>query len=199
MYEEYSDTFIFAFLEQGAVSTNSDITSVMDLKKVDIDSILKSSIRNKYKQALKNNFEIKKNAEIKDFYILMNETFQKHGTNPTHSMSEYCLIHDKFKKQFYCDVAYKDDKPIAGIGYVLLNRKVKMSFYHVQKEEYRNLHGLILLIVEALKECTEQNIDYYDFGTSSVNMKARANIFEFKEGFGSVGKFRHTYKLEIKG
>lgn len=197
-YSNYSDTFIFVMLEYGFKCINSDITSIVDLyKENDISKILQSSIRNKYKQALKNNLEIVQHASIDDFWILMKKTFAKHGTNPTHTIDEYKNLNQKFKKHFYCDIVYFKNKPIASIGYVQVNSIAKMSFYHVQDDEFKNMHGLILLINNAFKECVDNKIRYYDFGTSSVGMKARTNIFEYKEGFGATGKFRHTYKLDI--
>jgi lipid II:glycine glycyltransferase (peptidoglycan interpeptide bridge formation enzyme) len=50
-----------------------------------------------------------------------------------------------------------------------------------------------LLIFDTILDAKEREFDFFDFGTSSVNMIGRENIFRFKESFGSIGNFRHTY------
>ena len=50
-----------------------------------------------------------------------------------------------------------------------------------------------LIVYDTILKAKEDGFKYFDFGTSSVNMKGRENIFRFKESFGAIGVFRHTY------
>lgn len=195
LYMEYSDTFIFALLEQGAKCIKSDITSVVKVQKNNLE---KFSTRNKrILKKISDDCLIDTDAPLEDFWMLIEKTFKKHGTKPTHTFSELSDLKYNKNLNIKFPIIYFKNKPIAGIGEFRINNQLKMSFYICQDDEYKDLNYQTLLINNLLDNSFLEGTQYYDFGTSSVNMVARANIFEFKEGFAAVGKFRHTYKLEI--
>lgn len=43
-----------------------------------------------------------------------------------------------------------------------------------------------------MERAVEDGYRFFDLGTSSVGMKARANVFRFKDGFHAQGFFRET-------
>jgi len=193
-----SETFFFSFLEQGFKIINSDISSVVELKVGDIENELFSSrARNMARKAVKGNIKTKFNQSIDDFWKVMVITFSKHGTKPTHNFDEWKYLCEKFPAYFWNDIAYIDTKPIAGIGHIKVNEYADSSFYLCNDPEYNETQALTLLIYEALIKSQLDNNLWFDFGTSSINMIARENIFRFKESFGSIGVFRHTLKMEI--
>lgn len=195
-YKEFSDTFIFSLLEQGAKCINSDITSIVKIQKNNLE---KFNSRNKrILKKISENYFINIDAPIEDFGILMNKTFEKHGTKPTHTLEQLKSLKANKKLNIKFPIIYYENSPIAGIGEFKINNQIKMSFYICQDDEYKDFNYQTLLISKLLNNSSIEKIEYYDFGTSSVNMKARSNIFEFKEGFGAIGKFRNTYKLEIE-
>ena len=68
----------------------------------------------------------------------------------------------------------------------------------MSKLEGRTNQALSLLIFNRL-EAAKKSFKFYDFGTSTDGkMKARENVFLFKENFGAVGVLRETIKLELK-
>ncbi len=193
--KEYSQTFLFALRERGFKIINSDITSVVHLNK---DKLFTSNARNKAKKAKKLGIELKFKSSLNDFWILMDKTFAKHGKNPTHTKEEYKYLMQKFPKDIYCNIAYLDNKPIAGMGVFILNKTTMMSFYLASDYDYKTTQALTFLVSEIILDAKEKGFKYFDFGTSSVNMKAYENIFAFKENFGAVGLFRDTYYLDLQ-
>ena len=193
----YSDTFIFALMEQGAKIIASDITSVVYLNSKDIEhEVFISKVRNlerKAKKARKANIKIKYKSNVNDFWLLMDKTFSKHATNPTHKKNEYITLMEKVKNRVYCNLAYIDNAPVAGIGVFEINNENIMSFYLCHDHKYQKTQAMSCLIYETILKAKECNFKYFDLGTSSVNMVGRENIFKFKESLGAVGKFRLTY------
>ena len=79
------------------------------------------------------------------------------------------------------------------------NKFVQSSFYLWQTSEGRTNQALSLLIFNRLEAAKKNLFKFYDFGTSTDGkMKARENVFLFKENFGAVGVLRETIKLELK-
>jgi len=197
----YSDTFSFSLIENGFKVVNSDITSTVSLNNKNIETdIFTSKIKNvvrKARKARKANIEIKYRCDIDDFWLLMDKTFEKHGTTPTHTKKQYQDLMNYFPNEIYCNLAYLDDIPVAGIGIFEINKKNIMSFYLCSDNEYQQTQAMSLLIYETIINSQERNFDFFDFGTSSVNMIGRENIFRFKESFGAVGIFKNTFILEL--
>lgn len=198
-HKAYSDTFIFAMLEQGFNAINSDITSIVDLNSNNLENeVFTSRARNMARKARKTNVKFEINCDIDDFWILMEKTFQKHGTNPTHTKEELAFLQNMFPDDIYFNIAYIDSTPVAGMGVFNINELCSMSFYLCSDSEFQNTQALTLVVYESILAAQSKGFRYFDFGTSSVNMIGRENIFRFKESFGAIGEFRHTYKLELK-
>lgn len=197
--DSYSDTFIFALLEKGFYTINSDITSIVDLSSNNLENeVFTSRARNMVRKARKANVQFEINCNIYDFWILMEKTFQKHGTNPTHTKEELIFLQKTFPNDIYFNIAYIDNTPVAGMGVFNINELCSMSFYLCSDSEFQHTQALSLVVYESVLSLKSKGFKYFDFGTSSVNMIGRENIFRFKESFGAVGRFRHTYKLELK-
>ncbi len=195
----YSDTFSFSLLENGFKVVNSDITSTVSLSDKNIETeIFTSKIRNMARKARKAHVEIKYSCNIDDFWLLMDKTFQKHGTTPTHSKKQYQYLMNVFPDEIYCNIAYIRDIPVAGMGVFEINKKNIMSFYLCNDNEFQQTQAMSLLIYETILNAQERDFDFFDFGTSSVNMIGRENIFRFKESFGSVGSFKNTYEINLE-
>ncbi|MEO6902175.1 MAG: hypothetical protein ABI315_03395 [Bacteroidia bacterium] len=194
-YEKnYSDTFNFCLLEQGFKIVNSDITNVINLKGDIQNDLLSSNARNMARKALKFNIRCEFNSKVSDFWEVMNFTFEKHGTKPTHSYEEWCYLMGLLPSDVWCDVAYFEDRPIAGIGHLKINKNVDSSFYLCNDVKFQHTQALSLLITESLKNSQKNGFKYFDFGTSSMNMIGKESVFNFKENFGAVGYFRNTLK-----
>jgi len=195
-YKYYSGTFVFAMLEVGFKFINSDITSVVYLVKENLMNF-NSRAKRAYKKSLKFDLDIKYDAKVDDFWFLMLKTFKKHGVPPTHSLNELLYLKEMFLQDIKFSVVYYKNAPVAGIAEFKLNNYCLMSFYICQDDKYRYMNAQTYLIKNLLDKACFGGFKYFDFGTSSLNMVANPNIFSFKEGLGSIGKFRHTLQLNI--
>lgn len=196
-YARYSETFRLALLENGFRCVNRDISSVVNLSAENVfDKILTSRARNMARKAEKAGVMRKPRAPLKNFWMVMEKTFHKLGKSPTHTFSELQWLCERFPEDVYVDMAYFEGKPVAGIGYFILNKRVNSSFYLCQDPEFQPLQAQSLLVYEALVESQKKGFRWFDFGTSSAQMKGRENLFRFKESFGAVGLFRETYLWE---
>lgn len=187
----YSQTFLFAMLEQGFQIVNSDITSLVPLTGRLYDQVLTSRARNSARKAESYGIVCSLKADLEDFWPLMELTFARHGTAPTHSYEEWRWLMEKLPDQVWVDVAYAGGQPVAGIGHFRISDSTDSSFYLCSDPAYKETHALTLLICRALLAAQESAFSWFDFGTSSSDMVGRENIFRFKEGFGAIGLLRH--------
>ena len=187
----------FTLLENGFKVNNADITSTVSLNSKNIETeVFTSKIRNMARKAQKAQIIVKYRCEIDKFWSLMDKTFAKHGAVPTHTKEEYKYLMKNFNDKIYCNIAYLNDVPVAGMGVFEINKKNIMSFYLCSDKEYQQTQALSLLIYETILDAQKRDFNFFDFGTSSVNMVGRENIFRFKESFGAIGNFKNTFVLD---
>jgi hypothetical protein len=194
-YERYCETFRFVLLEQGFQCVNRDISSVVNLMgERPIEQQMSVRPKRMIRKALEAGVVTVHRGALDDFWRVMEKTHKKLGITPTHSFSEFKWLCEHFPERIFADVAYLEKMPIAGIGFVVHNKYVLSSFYLGQDPEHQRTQALTLLISQALALAQKNGYRWFDFGTSSVGMKANPNIFEFKQGFGAIGRFRETYQ-----
>lgn len=199
-FKKPSETLHFALLEQGFRIVNSDISSLVELDEVEIEkNIFTSRARNMVRKAMNLGVVSRLKQPPVDFWPLMEKTFAVHGSMPTHSKEEWFWLCENLPDDIWCDVAYINDKPVAGIGHMKVNSRVDSSFYLCSDPKFHDTQALSLLIHDAILNSKTSSYKYFDFGTSSVNMHARENIFRFKESFCAIGQFRHTFSLTMEG
>lgn len=193
-YAQYSETFRLALLEYGFLCINREITSAVCIDiNTPVSEQMTSRARNMARKASKGGVTIVCRGDVDDFWKVMDKTFQKHNACPTHTLSEFRWLCNKFPECVYVDVAYFEKKPIAGIGFFVINQRVNSTFYLCQDIEFQSLQAQSLLIYNSICNLRDSNFIWLDFGTSSYNMQGRQNLFFFKESFGSIGLFRDTY------
>ena len=190
-----SDTLLFCFLEKGFRIVNSDISSVININELFAGNNSGARIRHlerKHKKTKKLKIISANNQSAKEFWGILEVTFNKHGIKPTHTLSDWEKLCEDFPGEIWNNVAFLDDKPIAGIGNIKVNENTISTFYLCSDPAFNHTQALSGLIYELIMNCRNNGIRYIDFGTSSVNMKPRETIFRFKESFGAYGCLRHT-------
>jgi len=193
-YAKYSETFRLVLLEHGFRCTNRDISSVVCLSgDKPISEEMRPHARRMARKARKAGIVPVHRGKVADFWVVLEKTFKKHGVKPTHTLEEFRWLCGHLPERVYVDVAYLDEVPVAGIGFFVINKRVNSSFYLCQDPKFQTVQALSLLIYEALVRCQQGGFDWFDFGTSSIRMQGRGNLFRFKESFGAVGLFRETY------
>ena len=139
-YREFSETFRLALLEHGFRYINRDISSVVKLGTTSqVEAILTSRARNAARQALEHGITFPLRGNVTDFWQVMEKTFQKHGSNPTHTLDEFQWLCEHLPDQVYADIAYLDNRPVAGIGY--FGDELRKQFVlSVSRSEFREQH-----------------------------------------------------------
>ncbi|HQG57324.1 MAG TPA: hypothetical protein PK496_10025 [Bacteroidales bacterium] len=197
--EEASETLIFALLERGFSLTASDITSAVPLctnnSRVTRFRTKEKDLIRKSKRTQRLNVVIRENAPVDDFWHVVKLNFDKHNTSPTHTITEWSYLCEKFPDLFCNWVAYLNEKPIAGIGQIKVKKDITLAFYLCSDPEYYYLQALTSLLYSAMLDARSKGARWYDLGTSSYNMHGRQNIFQFKESFGALGFLRRKLKF----
>jgi hypothetical protein len=194
------DVVSFALLAAGFRSVNRDISSVVALDgEIAVAGTVTSRARNTARKAEREGVIVESRGPLEDFWSVMDATFERHGTAPTHTLEEFRWLAETLPERVYADVAYHDGQPVAGVGYFVINRLVNSSFYFCQHPDRRELNGLTLCVLQALERARQEGYRWFDFGTSTAGMRPRENVFRFKEQFTSVGQFRETFEWEAGG
>ena len=183
-------TFFFCLLANGFAIDNSDVTHVLSLVG-DLPSRYQGRCRTAIKKAERLGVTVQSRAPAADFWRVMDLTFDRHGTRPTHDRAQWAWLCEHLPGEVYHDVAYLDGRPVAAIGHVRINARVGSSFYLASDPEARDSQALTLLIHRHLQGLQQEGLQWFEFGTSSVEMAPRPNLFRFKESFGAVGSLRH--------
>src|SRR5207244_1273047 len=95
-------------------------------------------------------------GELDDFWSVLDATFARHGTAPTHTLAEFRRLAEELPDRVHVDVAYHAGEPVAGIGYFAVNRLVDSSFYLCQRPERRELNGLTLCVLQGLERARRE-------------------------------------------
>jgi hypothetical protein len=193
-YRQPCDTFRLVLLERGFTLLQRDISSVVPLGEgFSLETSMVPQARNKARKASKEGVEVIQGAGLEDFWEVLALNFAKHGRPPTHTREDLAWLMDRLPQRIYLDVAVHQGRPVAGLAYFVITKKMNSSFYLCQDPDRQHLQGLTLLVQEALARSHDAGYAWFDFGTSSVGMQGRPGVFAFKENFGAVGLFRETY------
>lgn len=186
------DTLVFAMLERGARSVNRDISSVVPLRPGGVEAAVSSRARRNARKARSLGVRVAMDAPLDDFWVPMEATFAKHGTAPTHDRAQLEVLLSRAAGRIRLHVAYLDETPVASVGLFTICQNVVCSFYLCQTPAGAEAQALTLLLLESMERAAAGGYRYFDLGTSSVGMRARANVFRFKDGFLAQGYFRET-------
>lgn len=186
------DVFHFCLLKSGFVTVNRDISSYFNF--AGKDNILESvsgRARNMYRKAERSGVTVVNHVSLDVFWPILMLGFSKHGVQPTHSFNDLDYLIQEMPESISFHVAQREGVTIAGLCEFVINSKVNSSFYFCQDPSQQQYQGLSMLVVDAL-ERAQSNFEYYDFGTSTVQMNVRESVFKFKESFSADGCFRET-------
>lgn len=195
----YLGTAAFCYHEHGFIITSRDVCSIVHTASdVDIRVRMTGNGRNMARKAEKAGVVIEANASLEVFWPLMEETYGRHGTRPTHERDQMSDLHHRCPNDIRLTVASLNGQPVAGVAEFRTTGFVNSSFYLCQNRMGAEVQALSLLVLYALERAQNEGYGLYDFGTSTVHMQARPNIFRFKESFGAEGVFRETMEWRVE-
>ena len=179
-----------ALLEAGFVTVERDIHSMVPLGSGGGRLPVSSRVTRAAKRATSRGATLHRDVGVDTFWPVLDATFQKHGTAPTHTRSELEWLHRELAGRIRFHVAMIDGVASAGVGEFDVAPGVAQSFYLAHDPALQDAQSLTWLVADAIEHAAQAGNRWYDFGTSSVGQQARTNIFEFKESFGAIGVFR---------
>ncbi|MBR1889831.1 MAG: GNAT family N-acetyltransferase [Alloprevotella sp.] len=134
-----------------------------------------------------------------EFWPLLTQTLlERHGVNPTHTLTEIKLLQQRFSHHITLATCYDEDKLLAGC--VIYKTSTVAHLQYISANALgRELGALDLLIEQIIEDCRQKGFCFLDFGISTENGGQQLNnglIFQ-KEGFGGHGVCYDEYELDI--
>ena len=151
------------------------------------------------KKAWKAGVEIREAQDCSVFWPLLEANLKRrYNARPVHSLEEITLLKSRFPQQIRLFVACKDGRVIGGTLLYICARTIKTQYISAN-EEGRRVGALDLLFTTLLDKCSENGMEYFDFGTSNrpENDDLNDSLIFQKEGFGGRAVCYDTYEYSL--
>lgn len=151
------------------------------------------------KKAQKAGVEIKEVQDCSVFWPLLEDNLKaRYDARPVHSLDEIALLRSRFPQHIRLFVACKDGRVVGGTLLYICARTVKTQYISAN-EEGRRVGALDLLFTTLMDKCTEDGMEYFDFGTSNRpdNNDLNDSLIFQKEGFGGRAVCYDTYEYSL--
>lgn len=151
------------------------------------------------KKALKAGVEIREAQDCSVFWPLLEANLKtRYNARPVHSLVEITLLKSRFPQQIRLFVACKDGRVIGGTLLYICARTIKTQYISAN-EEGRRVGALDLLFTTLLDKCSENGMEFFDFGTSNrpENDDLNDSLIFQKEGFGGRAVCYDTYEYSL--
>lgn len=151
------------------------------------------------KKARKAGVEIKEVQDCSVFWPLLEDNLKaRYNAHPVHSLKEIALLKSRFPQHIRLFVACKDGRVVGGTLLYICARTVKTQYISAN-DEGRRVGALDLLFSTLLDKCSENGMEYFDFGTSNCpdNDDLNDSLIFQKEGFGGRAVCYDTYEYSL--
>jgi len=136
-----------------------------------------SSKRNNYNKLLKSGYTVNLQAEITDFWdILETNLMEKFQARPVHSLDEILLLKERFPKNIVCcTVSNPQGEILAGTLLYLSNQVVRTQYTSASHEgkQCKAVDFLLMTIIRHYAQIPQYL--YFDFGTSMADDNVHLN------------------------
>lgn len=188
----------FALLSEGFRYQKRELTAVVKIphQEEDIFAMFKQEARTATRKAEKRGVSIRISNDYAAYYeILSHNLMMRHGVTPTHTLAELEYLAATFPNRIRLHAAYLEERMIAGVVNFIANPRTMLGFYISDNKEFQEYRALNLLFYDIFRECSRNSIEWYDFGTFTLNMQPNFGLGKFKETFGARGIFRDTMEI----
>ena len=173
-----------------------DIASVVSLHcPLSFSSLRKRGV----KKAQKGGLVVEESTDFAVYWQLLEDTLRtRHHASPVHSLPEIQLLHSRFPQQIRLFVVKSGQQVIGGTVLYISHHVVKTQ-YIATNAAGRACGALDLLFCHLLQKFQQENMDYFDFGTSNLveNDNLNAPLIHQKEGFGGRAVCYDTYEWTL--
>ncbi|MEG0408747.1 MAG: GNAT family N-acetyltransferase [Bacilli bacterium] len=165
----------------------------------DILSNYSSSRRRLTRKAFENKFEFRKlknDDEIKIFYSILLNNYEKFNNVPVHNFEEILLLKNEILKNhigFYG--VFLEEKMVGGSMVFYFDRKIFHTQYLAANQDFLSKNPNEYLYTMLINEAKKTNFEYISFGTSVLNNGEVLNksLAVFKSGFGTKEYINTTF------
>lgn len=188
----------FALLGEGFRYQKRELTALVSIPndESDIFTMFKQEARTATRKAEKLGVSVRTSSDYADYYrILSHNLMMRHGVTPTHTLAELEYLAATFPDRIRLHAAYLEGRMIAGVVNFLANSRTMLGFYISDNKEFQEYRALNMLFYDIFRECSRNGIQWYDFGTFTLNMQPNFGLGKFKETFGARGIFRDTMEI----
>jgi hypothetical protein len=194
---QFSENQVFWLHQQGAVLSNRELNSVLDLTQpVRIGTWRRGNLRKARRHGVV--VQLATNADYAPYWQLLTETLAEvHGRQPVHTLAEISGLRDQNPGHLELWGAWLGAELVAG---VLVFQDQQQGFVHTQYIA-GNAQGKQVGAVDAvLARIIEEKATHYrhlSFGISTVQGVVNPGLLNQKEGFGATAELMETYRLEL--
>lgn len=188
----------FALVSEGFRYQKRELTAVLAVppSEEEIFSLFKQEARTATRKAAKMGVTIAQSSDYAAYYdILSHNLMMRHGATPTHTLTELEYLAKTFPDHIALQAAFLQGRMIAGVVNFIANPRTMLGFYISDNKEFQEYRALNLLFYEIFRDCAARGIEWYDFGTFTLNMQPNFGLGKFKETFGARGIFRDTLEI----
>jgi hypothetical protein len=131
---------------------------------------------------------------LDQFLPLLDDTYRRHGTAPTHSHDELRRLTTRMPERFITFLSVLDGRAISALFVMLLSSRVATTFYICNSESDVARNGNVVAMAGAIDYLAKRGCRYLDLGPSSDgDGRLNAGVAFFKHGLGAAGHCRDRW------
>lgn len=197
IYErEPRDTLAFALHHHHFTLETRQLCFVLPLRDRSPETLFHKGALQRLNAARRDELEVRMGGVelLSAFSPLFTETYERHETTATHSVSELEYILRTLPERAKLCVAFCEDIPVAGLLVFSVARNAATTFYTCSTRSHSSgSRGLILAFATAIADARAANLEFLDLGPSASSTHVNDGVVVFKEGLGAQGQARDTW------
>ncbi len=203
LHKMYAEDQQYWAYQLGFQLTRCEMDGAIDLTGLKAETILDSltgKCRNMVRQAERAGIEVRLSNDFDAFWpILEGVLTGRHGTKPTHNVTEIKKLHELLPEGFRVLGAYQGKTMVGGIVLITIHDKALYTLYMAQEYAVQKDHPMHLLLVEAIKLALKEKKRVLHLGVSTEDggKKVNEGLFFFKESFGCRPVRRETWEIRF--
>lgn len=191
-----ADEDLYALFRHGAVLTESNISTVIDLRDaLPFDRGNKSNANRARRLGITTGVT----DDFATYWPLLEQVLQEHhGAKPVHSLEEITLLHNRFPENITLHTAMLRGELLAGVV-LFQTATVAHCQYIASSAQGRELKALALLFSDLIEQARAAGKRYFDFGISNEDHGRYLNegLLQQKSRLGGRGVVYNTYQLTL--
>lgn len=181
----------------------TNAVEIGNLKKDDVMDSFSSMHRRAVKKSFSSDVKTSFSDDYKSFYKILLENKKKFNALPTHTYEELITLSKLFPERIKLLMSFnKQNEPIGGILLMVVNPSCLLAFYICHLEKYQSLRPVNRMFFDSVIWGIEKKLPWLDLGVSMNTffqnpMEPSRSLISFKEGIGTRGFLRTTYRLTL--